>query len=176
MGFALGGYETTATNNALEGPTSAQFPLPGMVMYNMTSQDWYNISASGYSNDGVAMRGAAQFVPSFGPAGLMFVFGGTVANGILPGTDVVSFFEPISQQWSSQEVSGSKPSPVIAPCVVGVQGDNSTYEVVNDRDFTTTKANRSTRRFSCMADMLMTPTIQSLKARSSSFPCQPSIG
>ena len=175
LGFALGGIENTATNKAFE-VNSGSFPIPGMVMYNITSQDWYNVSASGYSHDGVAMNGAAHFVPSFGPAGLLFVFGDSVANGTLPGTDGVSIFDPISQQWSSQEVSGAKPSSVLSPCVVGAQGDNNTYEVKNDRNLTVTKAYKTTYRFFCMAALLRTPMIQSPKARSTFFPCGPSIG
>ena len=129
LGFALGGLENAATTGAIDVNSGLSFPIPGMVMYNITSQDWYNVSASGYSQDGDAVNFAAQFVPSFGPAGLLFVFGGSVANEILPGTDSVSMFDPISQQWSSQEVSGAKPSSVLSPCVVGAQGDNDTYEV-----------------------------------------------
>lgn len=128
LGFALGGVENGATTNSFQG-TGGLASIPGMVMYNLTSQEWYNISASGYSNSGVATQGAAHFVPSFGPAGLLFIFGGSVANETLIGTDSVSIFDPFSQQWSSQEVSGTKPSPVVDPCVVGVQGDNNTYEI-----------------------------------------------
>ena len=152
MGFALGGEESSATNNALEGGTTV--PIPGMVMYNITSEDWYNVSASGYSNDGVAVNGVAHFVPSFGPAGLLFVFGGSVANEVLPGTDRVSIFDPMSQQWSWQEVSGATPSSVLSPCVVGAQGDNNTYEVKNDRNLTVTTAYKTTCRFFCTAALL----------------------
>lgn len=152
LGFALGGIENAATTNE----TGAS-RIPGMVMYNITSQNWYNVSASGYSPDGVAMDGAAQYVPSFGPAGLLFVFGGSLANKIFPGTDEVSIFEPISQQWSSQEVSGAKPSPVLSPCVVGAQGDNNTYEVMNDRNPTETEAYKPTHRFFCMVALAKTP-------------------
>ena len=125
LGFALGGHQSKGTSTGLTGFV----PIPGMVMYNTTSQEWYNVSASGYSNSGVTLDGAAHFVPSFGPAGLLFVFGGTVSEDVLPGTDSVSMFDPISQQWSFQKVSGTKPSPVVSPCVVGVQGDDKTYEV-----------------------------------------------
>ena len=174
FGFALGGLESAATNSAVEfGP---KFPIPGMVMYNITSEEWYNVSASGYSYDGVAFEGAAQFVPSFGPAGLLFVFGGSVANNILPGTDTVSIFDPVSQEWSSQEVTGAKPSPVVSPCVVGAQGDNNTYEVKNDRNLTVTTAYRATYRFSCTAGLLKTPMVQSPKARSTFFPYRRSTG
>ena len=140
LGFALGGLENAATNEAIDVNSELSFQIPGMVMYNITSQDWYNVSTSGYSQSGGSVNGAAQFVPCFGPAGLLFVFGGSVANEIFPGTDGVSMFDPISQQWSSQEVSGAKPSSVLSPCVVGAQGDNNTYEVKNDRNLKMTKA------------------------------------
>ena len=174
MGFALGGMEGAATNNAIEAGTSVL--IPGMVMYNITSEDWYNVSASGYSYGGSAMDGAAQFVPPFGPAGLLFVFGGSVANGVLPGTDRVSIFDPTSQQWSWQEVSGATPSSVLSPCVVGARGDNNTYEVKNDRNLTVTTAYKTIYRSFCTAALLKIPMIQSPKARSTFFPCRPSIG
>ena len=174
MGFALGGLENSATNNAIEDESSSQ--ISGMVMYNITSGDWYNVSASGYTYDGVAQNGVAHFVPSFGPAGLLFVFGGRVANSILPGTDSVSIFDPISQQWSSQEVSGAKPSSALSPCVVGAQGDNNTYEVMKNRNLTVVTAYKTTYRSFCTAALLKIPMIQSPKARSTFFPCRPLIG
>ena len=174
LGFALGGIESVGTTNAIN--SGSNFSIPGMVMYNITSQNWYNLSALGYSDGGVAANGVAQFVPSFGPAGLLFVLGGSVAGNILRGTDSVSIFDPISQQWSSQEVSGAKPSSVVGSCVVGAQGDNNTYEVNNDRSLTVTKAYRPTHRFFCMVALVKTPMSQSPKARSMCFPCRPSIG
>ena len=174
LGFALGGLETRATTTAIND--ESQLLIPGMVMYNITSRSWYNLSALGYSDGGVAANGAAQFVPSFGPAGLLFVFGGSVASNILPETDSVSIFDPISQQWSWQEVSGAKPFSVINPCVVGAQGDNNTYEVNNVRSLTVTKAYKPTHRYSCMAALVKTPVLQSPKAWYTYFPCRPSIG
>ena len=174
LGFALGGLD--ATNNAIDEKSAWALPIPGMVLYNSTSEDWYNVSASGYSYNGVAVDGAAHFVPSFGPAGLLFVFGGSVANNILPGTDSISMFDPISQQWSSQEASGAKPSSALSPCVVGAQGDNNTYEVKRDRNLTVATAYKTTYRSFCTAALLKIPMIQSPKARSTFFPCRPSIG
>ena len=178
FGFALGGLESAATNSAVGFPTypGPTFPIPGMVMFNITSEDWYNVSASGYSYGGLAFAGAAQFVPSFGPAGLLLVFGGSVANSVLPGFDAVSIFDPISQEWSSQEVTGAKPSPVLNPCVVGAQGDNGTYEVKYDRNITVTTAYKTTYRFSCTAALLKTQMVQSPKVRSTFFPYQHSTG
>lgn len=129
LGFALGGVENAATTDSFSD-TASTTPVPGLVMYNMTSQEWFNVSASEYTYSGEAADGAAHFVPLFGSIGLLFIIGGTVANGVsLPSTDFVWMFDPLSQQWSSQEVSGTKPSQVINPCVVGVQRDDNTYEV-----------------------------------------------
>ncbi|KAL9034613.1 MAG: hypothetical protein Q9214_006967 [Letrouitia sp. 1 TL-2023] len=125
LGFALGGIRSAGTSSGLAQDTL----VTGLVMYNMSSQTWYNISALGYSPAGVAVEGAAQFVPAFGTAGLLFIFGGKGTNDALAGTDSVSIFDPISQQWSVQSVTGTKPQPATAPCVVGVQGDNGTYEI-----------------------------------------------
>ncbi|KAL9609406.1 MAG: hypothetical protein Q9167_005830 [Letrouitia subvulpina] len=125
LGFALGGSQDSGTTVDLE----QEILVPGLVMYNMSSEAWYNISALGYSPTGVALGGGAQFVPNFGTAGLLFVLGGTATNGHLAGTDVVYIFDLISQQWSTQGVTGTKPQPATAPCVVGVQGDDSTYEI-----------------------------------------------
>lgn len=124
LGFALGGTESTQTNYGLYETMDIQ----GLVMYNDTSQQWWNISSTGYSYSGTAHDGAAHFVPSFGPEGLLFVFGG-YANGRPAPFDYVYLFEPVSQQWRKQEVSGTPPAPVTNPCVVGVEGDNGTYEV-----------------------------------------------
>ena len=179
LGFASGGVENSETNDAIEMFGGSSFLILGMVMYNITSGDWYNVSASGYSYGGVAADGVAQFVPSFGPAGLLFIFGGSVgsiANEVLPGTDSVSIFEPISQQWSSQDVSGAKPSSVLSPCVVGAQGDNNTYEVKNDRNITVNTAYKTICRSFCTAALPRIPMIQSPKAQSMFFPCRPSIG
>lgn len=122
FGFALGGF--IADSSTLGGAVT-----PGLVIYNITSQNWYNVSALGYSQSGASVNGAAHFVPSFGPAGLLFVLGGSIGNRILPGLDEIYMFDPISQQWSAQKASGTQPSAATWPCVVGAQGDNDTYEV-----------------------------------------------
>ncbi|KAL6721484.1 hypothetical protein ACLMJK_000588 [Lecanora helva] len=127
LGFALGGVMSASTTSSIP---SSWVPVPGLVMYNMTSQEWYNISDIDYAYVGGAADGAAHFVPSFGYNGLLFIFGGTVANGTtLPSTDSLWIFDPSTQRWSSQEVSGTKPSQAVSPCVVGAQGDNNTYEI-----------------------------------------------
>ncbi|KAG8534294.1 uncharacterized protein KY384_001138 [Bacidia gigantensis] len=128
LGFALGGYQNSGTNTVYQSLGDYYEP-PGLTVYNTTSQQWLNVSSAGYSNNGVCSEGTAHFVSMFGSAGLFLVLGGKVANGVLPGFDTVSIFDPTSQQWAVQEVSGSKPAPVFSHCAVGVAGDNDTYEI-----------------------------------------------
>ena len=137
LGFSLGGIESLPTSvyNQL-----GDLPVPGMVVYNTSSQLWYNVSALDQSttqSTGLYYHGATHFVPSFGPEGLMFAIAGsvpqaggsnTLANTLLD-TGTVSIYEPVSQQWKTQVVTGSAPAPCIQPCIAGAQGDNGTYEV-----------------------------------------------
>lgn len=41
----------------------------------------------------------------------------------------LSIFEPVSKQWQTQLVTGNPPECTESQCVVGVQGDNGTYEI-----------------------------------------------
>ena len=75
LGFALGGLRNGAT-----GYPKGTLDTPGMVIYNFTSRDWFNVSTTGYSYNGIAMDGAGIFVPSFGPAGLLFVLAGLIGS------------------------------------------------------------------------------------------------
>lgn len=83
MGFALGGVQNLGT-----GAPASERHTPGMVIYNFTSMEWLNVSTTGYSFNGLARNGVGQFVPTFGPAGLLFALAGEVGgNGaaqILP--------------------------------------------------------------------------------------------
>ena len=155
---------------------------PGMVIYNFTSMEWFNVSATGYSSDGVAAAGAGHFVPGFAEAGLLFILAGQVGSGsstYMPGLDSVFMFDPLSREWSSQQTSGTVPMPVTNPCVVGVHGDNNTYEVCIDTQFTFMRVAKSDPRYFSTAESPVTPIKQSCragKARSTYSRCQPSIG
>ena len=125
--FALGGDRNPFTDDSIG---SLEFvPTPGLVMFNSTSSHWYNLS-SGFSPSGVAISGAAHFVPDFGPEGLLFAIGGYIsAAGDLTPMDSVSIFDPVSRRWTTQATRGQKPVPLQNPCLVGLKGDNGTYEV-----------------------------------------------
>jgi hypothetical protein len=99
-------------------------------MYNFTSQEWFNFSSSSYSYYGLATNGMAHFVPSFGPHGLFMTFGGssTTDQQLVP-METVSMFDPETQQWRSQATTGDIPGERENACVVGVEGDDGTYEV-----------------------------------------------
>lgn len=104
-----------------------------LVIYDISSQEWYNVSASAISYWGTAVEGAAHFVPSFGPAGLLIVLGGRGAylgdSQAYFALDNITINDPLSQQWAFQKATGDIPLPVQFPCVVGAEGDSGTYEV-----------------------------------------------
>lgn len=61
-------------------------------------------------------------------------------------------YDPSSQQWSSQQTSGTAPAPITDPCAVGAQSDNNTYEVKINASIPLAYAAYTTiPRFSCTA-------------------------
>ena len=131
LGFALGGLQNSQTIAGYPFDAVAQ---AGLVIYDTSSEQWNNVSALGYSSDGTSTGAAAQFVPNFGPSGLLFVLEGQVNGGrTYVSTASVNIFDPVSRQWKTQEVTGTPPPSSVQSCVVGAQGDNATYEVSSDR-------------------------------------------
>ena len=131
LGFAFGGYQWTPGADATS--FGVEDYLPGIIMYNMTSQSWFNVTG-GFDYQLGSRGEASHYVPTFGPAGLVLLFGGERADSNNDLSSFVSFdnvfvYEPLSQRWDLQAVTGDKPPPSQAPCVAGVQGDNGTYEV-----------------------------------------------
>ena len=124
LGFALGGIQSYSTNTALfpSDDLTLNTLVPGMVIYDIKSSNWYNVSTTDYTNTGFTLAGAAQFVPSFGPNGLLFVFGGQYGE---PGNlqfaqfDYAWMYEPYSKAWASQKVTGDIPPVRTWPCVTG---------------------------------------------------------
>lgn len=64
--FVLGGTD----------PANKFSPLPGLVQFNFTTHKFSNSTATDYNAKGTVERGAAHYVPSFGPEGLFLVFSG----------------------------------------------------------------------------------------------------
>lgn len=157
LGFALGGIQSLATGDT--GFTEAYDTnlVPGMVIYDISNKEWYNVSAKDYTYSGFTLNGAGQFVPSFGPNGLFFVLGGTTGTSDNPQFaqfDYAWMYEPYSKKWLSQQTSGDIPTETTNQCVVGVQGDEGTYEVCMQGPARRMRLT-SGRRFSCTADRSM---------------------
>ena len=132
LGFALGGFQTLSTQSGLFSSIFDNTLVPGMIVYNIKSQTWYNVSTTDYTNTGFTIQGAGQFVPPFGPNGLLFVFGGQYGeqnNLQYAQFEYAWMYEPYSKTWTSQKATGDIPAVGNLACVVGAQGDNGTYEI-----------------------------------------------
>ena len=138
--MAVGGVENGGTDS-LYLANDASYYTPGMVVFNISSQEWYNTSIEAISSSQTATSGAVQFVPSFGPAGLFFMLGGesfdehlvvneNAANSQPFSFTTVRMYEPLSQKWHNQTATGEAPALLMDKlCVVGIEGDDNTYEV-----------------------------------------------
>lgn len=136
VGYALGGYSSARTSPQTAGLTSFQ-PIPGLVSYNTTSNQWSNDSATGFSTYGTAEYGQMHYVPGFGSEGILVVVGGETSNQIAwtdTGSNLLSFatiniYDPSNKTWYNQSATGQIPESRDRFCSVGVQGDNGTYEL-----------------------------------------------
>lgn len=133
-GFNLGGYAGSHTSQKTNIP--GIIPIPGLQFYNFTSQEWLNFSATAYTTDGSAEYSGIAYVPTWGTAGLVVMFGGQTSPNISHFVDGaaylsmsnISLFDPSTQSWYYQETMGDVPSQRDRFCVVGINGgDNSTY-------------------------------------------------
>lgn len=84
VGYALGGMLTCQTYANPAGPCGVVFtPVPGMVTFNMSTNSFSNISASGdngYSTYGTAGLGGAVFASNFGAEGVALFLGGQTSD------------------------------------------------------------------------------------------------
>ena len=132
-GFGLGGYETS--NSGLETVhLTSPVPSPGLQFYNFTAKSWYNNSGEGYTTFGTSAYAGAVYLPAWGAAGLVAIFGGqTTTNrtnfvdgaNYLPMSNI-SLFDVSSGSWYYQEASGNIPSQRDRFCVVGASGGDKT--------------------------------------------------
>jgi hypothetical protein len=129
-GYSMGGMQTTF-------PSDYFWAIPGLITFEFATQKWSNITSIGkYSASGMAINGAAQFVPSFGNKGIMVMIGGMVPSsswdvvGAIRSMTNITIFDPSSGAWYSQTATGDVPSAKKNLCVIGVQASNaSTYEL-----------------------------------------------
>ena len=123
--WVLGGSDRP---NDLTGPQNL---LPGMVEFDMISRSFANLTASNTNDTGGVVKGAMQYIPSFGPEGLFVILGGSTSaytTGLIDFR-TVSVFDPVNQEWWNQTTTGSPPAPRIEFCTAGVNSTNGTYEM-----------------------------------------------
>ncbi|TDZ23877.1 Kelch repeat-containing protein [Colletotrichum orbiculare MAFF 240422] len=133
-GFYFGGYSQATSDKDPNGP------VPGFLQFNYTDtiQAWTNHTNVPYSQYGTITGGAAHYIPTFGPNGLVMLFGGgehvigagqSADNVGYLSFSTMYFMDPVTKVWYNQKTSGTAPSPRMWHCVVGAQGSNGTYEI-----------------------------------------------
>lgn len=133
-GFIFGGQSTRMTTNEPEGTAL------GYLAFDFESKTWSHEETGPYSPNGGIFGGGAVFAPSFGPNGLVFVFGGV---GSLDGNSpfrradnyldfsTIHFMDPVTRKWYSQETTGS-PTARLDFCFGGVEvpgSDGSSFDM-----------------------------------------------
>jgi hypothetical protein len=129
-GYSMGGMQTAF-------PSDIFWAIPGLVTFDFATQAWSNHTSVGkYSSTGLAVHGAAQFIPSYGEKGVMIMLGGVAPTSQwdtydpLRSMSNITIYDPSSGAWYSQTATGDTPISRKNLCVVGVQSSNeSTYEM-----------------------------------------------
>lgn len=110
-------------------------PIAAMVSYDMKTK---TLSKSSFQMaippTGTLRDARAEYVPQFGPNGLIFVLGGVTFNAELAPDHMldltnITFFDPRTGQWLWQKTSGNAPRNRQSFCMVGVTGQAGTYEL-----------------------------------------------
>ncbi|KAK0712860.1 hypothetical protein B0T26DRAFT_346521 [Lasiosphaeria miniovina] len=113
--------------------------LPGMATYNLSTRVWQNGTTNFSPFDRIA-GASAEFVPSFGPNGLIFAFGGFAPPaddpnpdfGTSPNFDLqnLTFFDPQTKKTYSQVTTGDVPPyPRSEFCTAGFSDPSGRHEI-----------------------------------------------
>ena len=134
IGIAIGGWydDQTDPNKYNESGWSNT-----MITYNMNTKI---VSTSDMSKvvppAGYLSLGSAEFVPQFGPNGLVFLMGGASYPSQADGKDAsgldfgnISFYDPEDRKWRWQSTRGNIPARRYAHCTAGIAGPAGTYEM-----------------------------------------------
>ncbi|KAK1826104.1 hypothetical protein QBC39DRAFT_269751 [Podospora conica] len=134
QGLAIGGIASGWTE--LYRPRNQV--LGGMLTYNYKSGVWENGTIN-YSPYPTLLGGAAQFVPNYGPNGLVFVFGGysppvggepDIGASTFHDLETITFFDPVTKKKYTQRTTGDvPPSPRSKFCVSGAQSTEGGHEI-----------------------------------------------
>ena len=128
-GYMLGGFAPNASSPDVR---NNNWNISGLVTYDFAANNRTNETVTGTGNGGVVQMGGAQFVPNFGPEGILVTFGGTQAkdNGdnFLDST-TVQIYDPATGNWYEQATTGNIPEPRKSFCMTGAASNNETYEI-----------------------------------------------
>ena len=142
VGYYLGGDLDFTTYPQL--PFEDVISLQGLTEFNSSTGAWSNLTSTEvYTTgnpelySGQASYGAAHFVPTFGPEGVVVFFGvrppvlNPFWNATYAGSMTqLSVFEPLSQTWYNQTAAGpSIPDWRADFCTTGIAGDDGTYQM-----------------------------------------------
>jgi hypothetical protein len=132
--YVLGGVSSGQDKSkALAG-----VPLPGLVRYNMSTNEFTNMSATQYYGTGTAQRGQMVHVPVYGDMqhGLLVMLGGysSPLTKFVPGKGHLSFanitlYDPAARRWYWQTAQGDIPRSREEFCAAGALSTNGTYEM-----------------------------------------------
>ena len=129
-GYIIGGcMNSHATQDAMY--MYGNYAVPGIASFNITSNEWNNDTAPGYTERPNGVYGLMHGVPDFGPVGLLAITG-TITHiaGVAPDPlNNITLYEPSSKNWYSQTATGNVPAGRDHQCTVGLKGDNGTYEM-----------------------------------------------
>jgi hypothetical protein len=115
-GFLVGGWAGGWTDASL--PSSSSFSVPNIVSFNMATKLWSNDSGLAFTQFGTDVRGAAEFIDSFDPNGILLLLGGAAnaagsqntGAGLLDFNNL-TFYDPVSKEWYWQATTGDVPPP-----------------------------------------------------------------
>ena len=90
---------------------------------------WSNSSIPSHLVRPNGMNALLNSVPNFGPVGLLLAAGTGTVDNAPRRFDNITVYEPSDKTWHNQIATGDIPAGRDAPCTVGIQGDNGTYEM-----------------------------------------------
>ena len=112
-------------------------PVQGMITLDLESRTFSNESMPNVSPHGTLVGATAEYIPSFGPNGVIMLLGGygyTLDVGSRKPEHTrrfnnLTFFDPESREWYWQMATGDIPRPRLDHCSVGVKSGRDTYEM-----------------------------------------------
>ncbi|KAK8041034.1 kelch repeat [Apiospora phragmitis] len=126
-GFYLGGFASVWTDPSAKAGGN-DFPVPGLLTYDMASGGWANQSTDALNTYGTIVSGTLSCLPTFGTdnRGLIMVVGGEIArpddydpkkDGLMSLSNI-TFWDMETATWHSQLATGDIPLPRSRACVV----------------------------------------------------------